>query len=412
MMTTTVSARAGTAVEEQALLNFARQELSSDLLKATNDLLHQPINWDRLIEMAWRHGTASLVHRHISSGAFQATVPEESRTRLRQCYVRSAFRSQTHFAAITALLREFEQRALPVMLLKGAALGLTTYRDPALRPYADIDLLVREKDIDTAKDALRACGYDLAPELTSEKLSRRFHVNLPFARTGNPPVHIELHWALSDRFSTYEFPMDELWSRARRLAVNDATALVLDLHDAIIYLAAHLDKHGYFNHALAGSPGAARWILDELSANRLIWFTDLHELITQNKIDWSVIAARLRDGELRAVVGTTLHLLRELLGTDIPLVATPATTARRSQVLARRAAEFAAKNEGRRRFFRERILATRKGFELRPVRMLSLWDYVFRGGGIGHSTRAIGRAGGLLCSLVAERARNFAKRRL
>ena len=395
------------AASEQILLNCARQEMSSDLIETTQALLKTQIDWEDLARTAWRHGVASLLHRHLSSQAFEGFVPNECKDRLRQYYVRAAFRSQTHFAATTELAAAFERSKCPLLLLKGAALSLTTYRDQALRPFADIDLLIREADFVQAKSALLACGYVLAPELTSEKLSRRFHINLPFVKRDERPVHVELHWNLVDRFTNYQLPPEQVWERARRIAVGQTNAFVLEVHDEIIYLATHLDKHGYLNQVLARSDDAAHRVIDELSANRLIWFTDLHELIMANAIDWRLIETRCGTGELRHVADSTLELLRRLLGTDLTGSELLRRRPRFSKRLLDRAVRSAVKNEKRREFFRTHVLATRKGFELRLIRLADLWNFVFphEGRSLAHSLNAINQSLSLFLALLALRLR-------
>src|SRR5262245_53045699 len=42
--------------------------------------------------------------------------------------------------------------------LKGPVLAHTVYRDPALRSFGDVDVLVRDRDFDAAIDALRVLG--------------------------------------------------------------------------------------------------------------------------------------------------------------------------------------------------------------------------------------------------------------
>ena len=375
----------------QILLNCARQEMSPALQAETRSLLQETNDWELLVRTAWRHGVAPLLHRHL-----QAHLPNECKNALRQCYVRAAFRSQTHFAAIAELLREFQRQGVPVMLLKGAALGLTTYRDPALRPFADIDLLIREEAIDAAKSIFANSGYALAPELISEKLARRFHTNLPFVRQTQPPVHVELHWRLTDRFTNDELPEAEFWARARGIAVQDTAACSLRVEDEISYLATHLAKHGYLNQALRNEAG---WIIDELSANRLIWFTDLHELITRNAVDWRLV-------ETSPGIASSLRLLHHLLGTGgIPEDFRAHQPARFSKRLALGLAKFAARSERRRELFRRHFLATRKGFELRLVRLFDLWNFIFPrdGGSLEHSARAIKQCFALFFALLTRR---------
>lgn len=401
------------ADEQRVLLNCARQQMSGDLIAQTRRALEGSIAWDRIIDTAWRHGVAPLLQGHLASHALQDLVPDEAKHSLRECYVRTAFRSQTHLAAIDELRRAFAGAEVPVILLKGAALVLSTYRDPAWRPFADIDLLIREDQIASAKSALADNGYTLAPELLCEELSRRFHVNLPFVKRSDRPVHVELHWRLADRFTAYEFSNDELWSRASHLS-PEPSALVLEVHDAILYLAAHVDKHGHSNQALANATEGTTWVLDELSGNRLIWFTDLHELITASAINWTLIEERSRPRELRAAISATFRLLRGLLGTEgIPDALLAASPAPWPKQLLAQSWQRAADSKHRRVFFHRYVLATRKGFELRLVRLADLWSFIFPRGEISfvRSMKALGRCTSLSCALFAARLRRFLRPR-
>ena len=362
---------------EGILIAAARQDLSSSLLARLQHLLSGEVDWDRLTSEAWRHGVAGLLYRHFSSDALAPLVPAPCRAVLRGYYVRSAFRQRTHSAAIDGMLGAFGLCGVPVILLKGAALTRTTYRDLALRPYADIDLLISDHDVAAAKDAMGRCGYGLDPVLLSEKISRRFHSNLPFVKNGGPPVHVELHWSLSDRFGAYEIPADDFRARAVMIEAGGSPARVLELHDSIVYLAAHLDKHGYLNQAIASAEGdTASRVLDELSGNRLIWVTDLHELISSRPVDWRVLAQRAGTGELREAVASALLLLHRLFGTAVDPGLRPgaphwAQRATNRMVLA------ASSSPGRRRFFQRHILRTRRGFEVRLIRLVGLGSCLF-----------------------------------
>ncbi len=403
------------APERSLLLKCARQEIAPTSFEEIRCAIEAGVSWPRLVRAAWRHGVASLLHANLAHAELSSLVPGEAKQSLRQCYVRAAFRNESHFNALAALLPEFERRGVPVMLLKGAALSLTLYRERALRPFADIDLLIVSPSIDGAKEALFAAGYMLGPELLSENLSRRFHSNLPFVRRGQRPVHIELHWDLTDRFSNYAFDHAALFNRARRIRLMETTALVLEPHDDLVYLAAHLDKHGFVNRVLADTEDPAAFVLDELSANRLIWFTDLHEHIVHNDLDWDEVRRRCDSPELSDAVASSLVLLEKVLGTPVP-----AGWSRRRARAGKRGVYNLVRRCGAqpasRAFLERRILSTRKSFELRLIRLPDVWAALFPrceasiSERIGHALRVSREVVALAIALVIARVRKIAQR--
>ncbi len=71
-----------------------------------------------------------------------------------------------HFQSeLTEIVRWFNEADVPVMLLKGAALNLTVYPRPDLRPMSDLDLLVRPGDAERALSLLKGHGCRRGLEL-------------------------------------------------------------------------------------------------------------------------------------------------------------------------------------------------------------------------------------------------------
>ena len=370
--------------ERSLLLICARQNLSPDLAGRAGEILRRPLSWERLAETAWRHGVASLLFRNGQALPGAAGAARQGLHLLRQCYVRAAFRNETHYTAIAELAERAANAGLDIVLLKGAALARTLYLDPALRPFADIDLLVPNERVEDAKQMLIAAGYEIAPDLLSEKFNRRYHSNLPLFRRAPHPIHVELHWRLSDPFSLTAFDHAALFARSHCVPVaGNITVRVLSPEDELVYLAAHLDNHGYLNRMIVERSASTEISLHELSGNRLIWFTDLHELIGADP-DWPRVMDFARNAGASDSLAVSLRLLRALLGTPIPghvLSGLPLPGLRWPE---RKVGDYVFSLAEKKpadaagvALFQQRFLATRTGFELRLIRLLDIWQYIF-----------------------------------
>ena len=131
---------------EEGLLEAAACAFVHDQPLDPRELEARPLDWELVLERAEAERLAPLLFA-LSDGL---PVPAPVRDRLRVAWV-SARRSYLLGARqLSELLAAFVGGRVPVMPLKGPALAATLYRDPGLRPFTDLDLLVRSADLPRA----------------------------------------------------------------------------------------------------------------------------------------------------------------------------------------------------------------------------------------------------------------------
>ena len=113
------------------------------------------LDWARIVDAAERARLAPLLY----AMARELPLPEPVFARLRSSW--RAFGRQHLFGVqqLCSLLAAFDRASVPVIPLKGPALGEALYRDPGLRPFTDLDLLVRRADVARAVALLSNLGY-------------------------------------------------------------------------------------------------------------------------------------------------------------------------------------------------------------------------------------------------------------
>jgi hypothetical protein len=198
------------------------------------------------------------------------------------------------------LLEAFDREKVPVIPLKGPALGETLYAHPALRPCSDLDLLVRRESVRQVDDLLQRLGYRRLAD------AHTFQFDLTYDRAtlyeGLSGIHVDLHWGLlSDpRYSWDEREGLTVWDRAVPIRVAGQDALGLCPEDLLLYLAVHLAVH----HALAG----------------LLWYWDLALILDRwgGTLDWEVLIVRASRWRVRAALYFALLELEMLFGTSAP----------------------------------------------------------------------------------------------
>jgi hypothetical protein len=140
---------------DAAIIGVARIGLEPSPAPIISTPLSGPA-WDRFVDGVWHHRLGGFLLEGIRQGLVavsddqHAAVVHLQRNRM----VRSLHLD--HLLATT--LHELDNAGVDVMVVKGPTHAALLYTDPSLRPYSDIDLLVRGAQFADAVAALGAVG--------------------------------------------------------------------------------------------------------------------------------------------------------------------------------------------------------------------------------------------------------------
>lgn len=243
-------------------------------------------------------GVAGLVLERASR--FDLPIPETARLGLTQCRMLVASRQANQTCELERLLQAMNSAAIPVMLLKGAALNLTLYKKSGLRPMSDIDLLVRPEMAGRALEVLLRSGCRAGYDLLRSDFFPTFHYERELITSGPQPVRIDLHARPFRPLRLSQTTPDEaLWENARRIRVGRSEAWIPSTEVMLIHLAAHAAYHGF---------------------DRLLWLYDIKRLADANKdeLDWSIVTDCAERWRLSLAVRTALLQVGEAFGFECP----------------------------------------------------------------------------------------------
>ena len=189
---------------------------------------------------------------------------------------------------LAQIARALQAIATPALLVKGAALALTVYPQPASRPMQDIDLLVRRADRDRVLAALTAAGgvvhADPDRPLTSDFLGE----TAVMIHAGSTPFLVEIHTSLDNLVPR---PIDEAGLFARAVPAPGLPALLVpSVVDHALLIALHAAGHE-LRHCIA--------------------MLDL-ELIFRAGVDLDVLVRRAEQWRLTTVMYAVLSALLAL----------------------------------------------------------------------------------------------------
>jgi len=253
-------------------------------------------DWDKIVEQSKRHDVAPLLYYLMKNLDAGADIPYDVMRKLRDEYLSSSARNLYLSSELEKVLGKLRCAGIPVIVLKGAHLGEIIYRNAALRPMIDVDLLIRESDITRAEVILSELGYSTQGDYKRDRKDR-FHL---VYHSSQNTVLIELHWHLIRPGSPLKIDIEGLWRRARREVIVNVEVSVLSIEDLLLYQCYHTSKHLFCLYGLRSLYDISI-ILDHYGS----------------QIQWETVIHRSREWKIDKCVFLTLLLSKELLDVHI-----------------------------------------------------------------------------------------------
>jgi hypothetical protein len=276
----------------------ARKDLKA--AEQIRNILGQEIDWSYFLRKGCQNAVLPIVSRRLL-GLCPELLPDLVREYLLEFSKSHVRNSLFQAAELVKVLRLLEANKIPVLPFKGPTLAALIYNDLSSRHYGDLDILVKKRDVNKAKNLLISKGFKLsdAPGWLQQlpmPTSRKKDYGLSSA---DGRVRLELHWRLSGTHFDLPLDLDNLWGRLEWVSFAGMKVRGLPIIDLLLYLSLHGTRHGWA---------------------RLAWVVDIAELVDRNKnIDWNQLFDRARSlGNERSLI-LALYLAKELVGASLPI---------------------------------------------------------------------------------------------
>lgn len=256
------------------------------------------INWRAVVEEAKAARVAPLLYDVLRG---QNRVPIQVIRSLRSEYDLTLRYNLYLFGELRRVLRRLNEHAVPVILLKGAALTEVIYTNLALRPMRDLDLLVPTQAVPRAEGILKGLGYAVPRVDPQPGATLAYESQMTVSKSDPLPCHIEIHWNLIDSpFYQHSLATEWFWDTSLPLTVGQESARILGPEAQTLYLCAHLLLHH--------------------GGNDLLWFYDLVQVIRYYRVqlDWQEILTRAQSLTVTLPAQSILIALAEEWCAPIP----------------------------------------------------------------------------------------------
>jgi len=258
-------------------------------------------DWEEVFQALCRNGLIGLAYRHLNQWEDRDHPPSSFRESVYQAYRVSAIRMALMCRHIGRVLRMLNESGLEFMVVKGPALAHSVYPSPSLRSFNDLDLVVRERDWETAHATLLNMGFGLLtgspyppPKLVAQAVL--YKSTYAHSETG---LALDLHYDDILNSGLASRDAEGFWQRAAPLEIEGSQIKTLSLEDQLIHLCAHAHYHGY---------------------TRMNWFSDLAFLVRDHEEEmcWSRVIEIVSDEEVQVPVYYSLRFLQTLLDVAAP----------------------------------------------------------------------------------------------
>jgi hypothetical protein len=277
-------------------------------------LAGEQLDENELFTICRDHGILLIVNNALQ-GIQRNIFSETALVKWREAVASFTLNSLTMHRELQRLVPLLADADIPVLPFKGPVLSESLYGDPALRMFADLDMLVPRGHVPAAVELLARQGYRLVVDETVLKRwlkpgSYHFHCALQHP---SDRWLIEVHWATTSAWRRNPLPDS---------AINEWKCLEKGQSiETLLYLCIHGAQHWWWQ---------LKWVVD---VDRCVRYT-------QN-LDWNDLFARAEERGCLRVVRLALRLAERVCGLDLPVkVAADIERDRKVAALARRVMQF------------------------------------------------------------------------
>lgn len=270
--------------ETKLLLYCARTEINTLLKRQIQELLNSPVDWTQIINRSFYHDVAPLIYYNLNKFEKQY-IAKPALAILKNFYYATLARNICLWREFCLIQEALHKVGIEIIPLKGIVLADILYHNIGVRPMLDIDILTKEKDLESTEKCILKFGYQKQLNKFSENYERMHHAHTCFFNFKNK-ILLELHWKMApSRPNTLN--INDIWSRAKVRVIDQAQVLSLSLEDTLLCLCLHIGKN-----------------VSCLQQIKLKNLCDIHELITQHgsNMDWNYIADKLESWRIKVLL--------------------------------------------------------------------------------------------------------------
>jgi hypothetical protein len=262
--------------------------------------LKKTTNWDSVLERALGTHLAPILHKTFSG--LEIEIPADIKNGLQNAYNQVIVRNivlQREFKGLAEILNENQ---IPLVPLKGIYLSEVIYKELGLRHLSDIDVLIKEQDLDQVCELMKNRGWLVKFSISHSKIEHQ-HFTYAHPRTLiKNQISIELHTHLYNSNQGADISTDELWGDTHSELFLGVEIRQFSNEILLQHLCLHLHKH-LFGHGL-----------------KILSFCDIREFLNvkSDSFSWQRFEQLALEYNCKEEVGQVLYLCSSYWNVQVP----------------------------------------------------------------------------------------------
>lgn len=229
--------------EEKIILLCTKLTLNQHEIQLIDDFVCQNPNWNSFIDKTTSNRITPFIYRSLYKIPNKEKIPKNIYLFLKKKYIQVFFNNSKKISELKSIVNALNNHKIDFIPLKGIVLIPTIYNDLGIRSMTDIDILVKEIDVERSKNLFLELGWKIRDEHEIsdfvEKISDSQH---PYTFVKNT-VKIELHNKIHSGLSSYSININHYWERSIPIDFLDSHSFVFSRTDFLQHLCIHLHKH-------------------------------------------------------------------------------------------------------------------------------------------------------------------------
>lgn len=284
---------------EKQIISIVKTNFSNNGDIVRESLVIEDIDWNDLVENGSYRNLIPLVYYTLGKNNLLCSLTVEAQNSLRTTYLGMAQHSIRLFNELEKILDILERAEIDIMVFKGAALAETVYPNIVLRPMADIDFLVRDRnDVYRIERLLEPAGYSPIYRESDDAFVDAVISEWTFISSKNKQVALDFHHNLPYLGNGIKSTKN-VWNDAFHGYVAGHKTWLMRPEEAIPELIAHeLIQH---------------------REDRVLLYCDLGFIIKKHQINWQEILDNIDQSPAGEYVWRALQRARVDFGIQIPV---------------------------------------------------------------------------------------------
>ncbi len=232
--------------EDKLVLYCSRIDICEDVKHKIEEILNNNLDWKYIINCCVKQGISPLFYWNLSRIDKDKSLPYEVVRNLEEMYYSNLARNVLFYDELGKVLTAFKRASVDAIVLKGAFLAEEIYKNIGLRSMTDIDLLIKEEDLQKVEYELTKLKYSAIKVIFPTKLHEKFQTvwtnELQFIHEAKKII-IEIHWGIQPPQIHLNVDINKFWENSKPTRIAGIDTLTLSSEDLLQYLCLHLQKH-------------------------------------------------------------------------------------------------------------------------------------------------------------------------